>query len=98
MNLLFNRRAHVFGEQILLFEGFPFCDRTRRRLDRNLPERACRNSCGVGKMPHLASRDFGEAAAAAGLTVASLEEAFLRMEYGSPVTGLYAVLKKNGAQ
>ena len=31
MNLLFDRCAHVFGEQILLFEGFPLCDRTRRR-------------------------------------------------------------------
>jgi predicted TPR repeat methyltransferase len=39
-----------------------------------------------------------EVAAAAGLTVGSLEEAFLRMEYGSPVTGLFAVLKKTGAQ
>jgi predicted TPR repeat methyltransferase len=35
-----------------------------------------------------------EAAAAAGLTVAYLDEAFLRMEYGVPVTGLFAVLKK----
>jgi predicted TPR repeat methyltransferase len=35
-----------------------------------------------------------EAAAAAGLTVAYLDEAFLRMEYGVPVTGLFAVLRK----
>jgi predicted TPR repeat methyltransferase len=35
-----------------------------------------------------------EAAAAAGLKVAYLEDAFLRMEYGSPVTGLFAVLRK----
>jgi predicted TPR repeat methyltransferase len=35
-----------------------------------------------------------EAAAAAGLTVARLDEAFLRMEYGVPVTGLFVVLKK----
>jgi len=35
-----------------------------------------------------------EAAAAAGLKVAYLEDAFLRMEYGTPVTGLFAVLKK----
>ena len=35
-----------------------------------------------------------EAAAAAGLRVAYLDEAFLRMEYGVPVTGLFAVLKK----
>jgi predicted TPR repeat methyltransferase len=35
-----------------------------------------------------------EAAAAAGLGVAYLEDAFLRMEYGTPVTGLFAVLKK----
>jgi predicted TPR repeat methyltransferase len=35
-----------------------------------------------------------EAAAAAGLAVAWMEEAFLRMEYGVPVTGLFAVLKK----
>ena len=35
-----------------------------------------------------------EAAAAAGLNVAYLDEAFLRMEYGVPVTGLFAVLKK----
>ena len=34
------------------------------------------------------------AAAAAGLSVAYLDEAFLRMEYGVPVTGLFAVLKK----
>jgi predicted TPR repeat methyltransferase len=39
-----------------------------------------------------------EAAAVAGLTVAYLEDAFLRMEYGSPVMGLFAVLKKSGAQ
>jgi predicted TPR repeat methyltransferase len=35
-----------------------------------------------------------EAAAAAGLSVGYLDEAFLRMEYGVPVTGLFAVLKK----
>jgi hypothetical protein len=28
------------------------------------------------------------------MKVAYLEDAFLRMEYGSPVTGLFAVLKK----
>jgi len=39
-----------------------------------------------------------EAAAAAGLTVAYLQDAFLRMEYGSSVTGLFAVLKNAGAQ
>ena len=37
-----------------------------------------------------------EVAAAAGLRVASLEEAFLRMEYGVEVTGLFAALKKDG--
>ena len=35
-----------------------------------------------------------EVAAAAGLSVAYLDQAFLRNEYGEPVTGLYAVLKK----
>jgi predicted TPR repeat methyltransferase len=35
-----------------------------------------------------------DAAKAAGLTVAYLDQAFLRMEYGSPVAGLFAVLKK----
>jgi len=35
-----------------------------------------------------------EAAAAADMKIAYLEDAFLRMEYGSPVTGLFAVLKK----
>ncbi|HXJ01385.1 MAG TPA: methyltransferase domain-containing protein [Micropepsaceae bacterium] len=35
-----------------------------------------------------------EVAAAAGLGVAYLDEAFLRMEYGVPVTGLFAVLRK----
>jgi len=35
-----------------------------------------------------------EAAAAAGMKIGYLEDAFLRMEYGSPVTGLFAVLKK----
>jgi predicted TPR repeat methyltransferase len=39
-----------------------------------------------------------EAAAAAGLTVAYLQDAFLRMEYGSSVTGLFVVLKNSGAQ
>ena len=34
-----------------------------------------------------------EAAAAAGLSVAHLSENFLRMEYGTPVAGLYAVLR-----
>jgi predicted TPR repeat methyltransferase len=37
-----------------------------------------------------------EVAAAAALSAAYLEEGYLRMEYGGPVTGLYAVLKKNG--
>jgi predicted TPR repeat methyltransferase len=35
-----------------------------------------------------------EAASAAGLQVGYLEDAFLRMEYGVPVTGLFAALKK----
>ena len=35
-----------------------------------------------------------EAAAAAGLTVARLDEAFLRMEYGAEVMGLFAALTK----
>jgi predicted TPR repeat methyltransferase len=35
-----------------------------------------------------------ETAKAAGLSVAYLDEAFLRMEYGVPVTGLFAVLRK----
>ena len=35
-----------------------------------------------------------QAGAAAGLSVAYMDEAFLRMEYGVPVTGLFAVLKK----
>jgi predicted TPR repeat methyltransferase len=34
-----------------------------------------------------------EVAAAAGLSVAYLDQAFLRNEYGTPVTGLFAVLK-----
>jgi len=38
-----------------------------------------------------------EAAAAAGLRVAAINEAFLRMEYGVPTTGLFAVLQKDGA-
>jgi len=33
-----------------------------------------------------------DAAAEARLTVARLDEAFLRMEYGTPVTAIYAVL------
>jgi predicted TPR repeat methyltransferase len=36
-----------------------------------------------------------EAARAAGLSPAYLEEGFLRKEYGAPVTGLYAVLTKD---
>ena len=38
-----------------------------------------------------------EAAAGAGLTVARLDEAFLRLEYGNEVTAIYAVLQKIGA-
>jgi predicted TPR repeat methyltransferase len=34
-----------------------------------------------------------DVAAAAGLSVARLDQAFLRNEYGTPVTGLFAVLK-----
>jgi predicted TPR repeat methyltransferase len=37
-----------------------------------------------------------EAAKAAGLRVGAITEAFLRMEYGVPVTGLFAVLQKQG--
>ena len=65
MNLLFNRRAHVFWEQVSMFELFPFPKSALRSLDRDLPERACRDSCRVGKMPHLIFRDVGKAAAAA---------------------------------
>jgi predicted TPR repeat methyltransferase len=38
-----------------------------------------------------------EAAAAAGLQVERLEEAFLRMEYGEEVIGLFAILRKPAA-
>ena len=38
-----------------------------------------------------------EAAAAANLRVGAINEAFLRMEYGVPTTGLFAVLQKEGS-
>lgn len=38
-----------------------------------------------------------EAAADVGLTVAAMEEGFLRMEYGKEVTGLFVALKKEGS-
>jgi predicted TPR repeat methyltransferase len=38
-----------------------------------------------------------EVARAAGLVLEQLEEAFLRMEYGKEVTGLFAVLRKPAA-
>lgn len=37
-----------------------------------------------------------EVAAEAGLRIAHLDEAFLRTEYGNPVTGLYVILQKSG--
>ena len=48
-NLFFDGGAHFFGEQVRLFERFPCCGSVLRGIDRNLPERACRNSCLVGK-------------------------------------------------
>jgi hypothetical protein len=48
-----------------LFERFPARDGTFCGLDRNLPERTCRNSCCVGKAPHLVGCDSVKPAAAA---------------------------------
>jgi predicted TPR repeat methyltransferase len=48
-----------------------------------------------GRYTHHAQH-IREVAAEAGLHVARLEEAFLRMEYGAEVTGLFAVLKNEG--
>jgi hypothetical protein len=64
MNLPFNRRAHGFGEQVCVFQLSPFRDSAPGGLDRDLPEWACRDSCRVGKMPHLAHCDLKAAAAA----------------------------------
>jgi predicted TPR repeat methyltransferase len=38
-----------------------------------------------------------DAAAEARMTIARLDEAFLRLEYGTPVTAIYAVLTARGA-
>jgi hypothetical protein len=48
-----------------MFERFPARDGTLCGLDRNLSERACRNSRRVGKAPHLVGCDFAKTAAAA---------------------------------
>lgn len=48
-----------------------------------------------GRYTHHAQH-IREVAAEAGLHVARLEEAFLRMEYGAEVTGLFVVLKNEG--
>ena len=52
-------------EQVGLFECFPRSDGTLCRFHPNLPEWAGRNSCRVGKVPHLVGRDSRETAAAA---------------------------------
>jgi predicted TPR repeat methyltransferase len=49
----------------------------------------------TGRYTHHAQH-VREAAAEAGLDVARLEEAYLRMEYGEEVTGLFAILKNEG--
>src|ERR1700723_2511746 len=64
-NLFSDGGAHFPGEQVRLFQCFPRFGRALRRLDRDLPERTCRNPRRVGKTPHLIRRDFGEAAAVA---------------------------------
>jgi hypothetical protein len=65
-DLLLDRGAQVFGEHVGLFEAFPRSRGALCRLDRDLPERACRDSRRVGKTSHLVGRDFGEAAAKRG--------------------------------
>ena len=47
-----------------------------------------------GRYAHHATH-VEEAAVEAGLDVASIEEGFLRMEYGAEVTGLFVALKKS---
>ena len=51
----------------------------------------------TGRYAHHAEH-VREVAAAAGLTVGSLQEAFLRLEYGSDVIGLFAVLQKENRE
>src|ERR1700730_1777578 len=64
-NLFLDGGTHFLGEQVHLFERFPARDGTFGGLDRNLPEWACRNSCCVGKAPHLVGCDSVKTAAAA---------------------------------
>ncbi len=51
---------------------------------------------GTGRYQHHPDH-VRDAAASSKLTVVRLEEAFLRLEYGDTVTGLYAVLKSADA-
>ena len=49
----------------------------------------------TGRYTHHAQH-VREAAAEAGLQIARLEQAYLRMEYGEEVTGLFVALKNEG--
>ena len=64
-NLLVDGGALILWQKVRLFEALPRSGGALRRLDRDLPQRACRNPSRVGKAPHLVGRDFGQAAAAA---------------------------------
>ena len=55
-----------FGKKVRLFEALPRGRGVLRRLDGDLPLRSCwLIRAVVGKAPHLAWRDFGQAATAA---------------------------------
>ena len=64
-NLLVDGGAQILWQKLRVFEVLPRGDGALRRLDRDLPQRACGNPGPVGKAPHLSRRDFGQAAAAA---------------------------------
>src|SRR5580658_8457113 len=64
-NLLVDGGAQILWQKVRLFEALPRGGGALRRLDGDLPQRTCGNPGRVGKAPHLAWRDFGQAAAAA---------------------------------
>src|ERR1700733_12552191 len=64
-NLLVDGGAQILWQKVRLFEALPRGGGALRRLDGDLPQRTCGNPGHVGKAPHLAWRDFGQAAAAA---------------------------------
>src|SRR5437660_12825959 len=64
-DLVADRSAHLLQQQVFFGKLLPRRDGAVGGFSDDRPQRACGQSCCIGKAPHLVGGDFTEAAAAA---------------------------------